>query len=127
MSKLKNRIVLNTSELKAMCSLAERRKFSHGPNDRFWHEVDPAGQHFVGMWFVHKPCFALWRGVPHPWDFTVGGGRNIRATVLCKMKNRREPVFLLCDFDLEDWTARLKRAGGGMGTRSRSKRLKRAA
>jgi hypothetical protein len=42
---------------------------------------------------------AMWRGVDHPWDFQHGGGKNIRALVLCKMGRKSKPTQLLCDFD----------------------------
>ena len=94
-------IVLTTPQLRKLCDQAEALRFSNGPHARFWKEVDPTGVHIVGLWFVHQPNLALWEGVDHPWDFAHGGGKNIRALVLCKMRGRRKPCELKCDFDYE--------------------------
>jgi hypothetical protein len=100
-----NAIVLTTPQLRQLCDQAEALRFSHGPNARFWQGVDPDGLHVVGFWFTHQPDLALWEGVDHPWDFMHGGGKNIRALVLCKMRGRMEPVELLCDFDHDAFMA----------------------
>jgi hypothetical protein len=92
-------IVLTTPQLRTLCDQAEKLKFSNGPNEHFWQTVDPNGVHVVGIWFVHRPRMYLWQGVDHPWDFTHGGGKNIRAEVMCKMLGRTEPCHLKCDFD----------------------------
>lgn len=63
--------------------------------------MDPNGVHVVGIWFVHRPRLYLWEGVDHPWNFALGGGKNIRALVLCKMRGKMKPQELLCDFDYE--------------------------
>jgi hypothetical protein len=94
-------IVLTTPQLRRLCDQAEALRFSNGPNAGFWKEVDPKGFHVVALWFVHQPIFAFWEGVDHPWDFTHGGGKHIRAMVLCKMRGRMRPCELKCDFDYE--------------------------
>jgi hypothetical protein len=98
-------VVLSTTQLRKLCDQALALKFSNGPNERFWREVDPSGVHVVGPWFVHRPRLAFWNGVDHPWDFTHGGGKNIRALVLCKMRGEPKPTELLCDFDYEAFMA----------------------
>lgn len=94
-------IVLTTPQLRTLCDQAEMLKFSNGPNDKFWEQVDPDGMHVVGIWFVHQPCLALWEGVQHKWNFSHGGGKNIRALVLCKMRGKERLLVLKCDFDHE--------------------------
>ena len=71
---------------------------------QFWQQVDPNGFHVVEIWFLHQPNLAFWEGIEHEWDFTHGGGKNIRALVLCKMKGKLEPCLLKCDFDYEAFT-----------------------
>ena len=115
-------IVLTTPQLRTLCDQAEDLRFSNGPNSKFWKEVDPNGIHVVGFWFVHQPRLYLWEGVDHPWDFTHGGGQNIRALVLCKMRGRLKPSELLCDFDHEAFM-KLPRHGGKL----RCPRLKTAS
>ena len=94
-------VTLTTIQLRKLCDQAEALAFSNGPNDTFWKEVDPDGLHVVEIWFVHQPNLAFWEGVQHEWDFTHGGGKNIRALVLCKMRGRKKPCVLKCDFDYE--------------------------
>lgn len=92
-------VALTTPHLRTLCDQAEALRFSNGPNEKFWKEVDPNGHHVVELWFVHQPVLAFWEGVQHEWDFSHGGGRNIRALVLCKMRGRMKPCVLKCDFD----------------------------
>jgi hypothetical protein len=106
MSKnLKASVILSTAQLRTLCDQAQALKFSNGPNERFWKDVDPRGVHVVALWFVHQPNLALWEGVDHPWDFQHGGGKNVRALVLCKMRGRLKPTDLLCDFDYDAFMA----------------------
>ena len=98
-------VVLATGQLRKLCDQAEALRFSHGPDATFWNQVDPNGFHHVAFWFVHQPNLALWKGVDHPWDFTHGGGRNIRALVLCQMRGKTKQQELLCDFDYEAFLA----------------------
>jgi hypothetical protein len=53
--------------------------------------VDPNGVHVVETWFVHQPDLAFWKGANHPWDFSHGGGKNIRALLRCKMHGSMKP------------------------------------
>ncbi len=98
-------IVLTTPQLRTLCDQAEALRFSNGPNDKFWKQVDPNGFHVVELWFVHQPCLAFWEGVQHEWNFSHGGGKNIRALVLCKMLGRIKPCVLKCDFDHDAFMA----------------------
>jgi len=95
----KRQIVLTTPQLRTLCDQAEALRFSNGPNERFWQQVDSNGHHVVEIWFVHQPSLAFWEGVQHEWDFSHGDGKNIRALVLCKMRGRLKPCVLKCDFD----------------------------
>lgn len=119
-------IVLTTPQLRRLCDQAEAIRFSNGPNARFWTEVDPNGFHVVGFWFVHQPCLAFWEGVDHRWDFTHGGGRNIRAEVMCKMRGRLEPVYLKCDFDHEAFMKQVNHARRNRRKAGRNRRKKAA-
>lgn len=100
---------MNTATLKRLCDRAQELKFNHGPNDRFWREVDPNGRHLVVFWMHHTPRYHLWgdwRNTPDfPWNFNHNNGVNIRARVLCKMKGTMKPTELLCDFDEQDFKA----------------------
>jgi hypothetical protein len=98
-------VTLTTPQLRKLCDQAEALRFSNGPKSKFWEDVDPDGEHVVGLWFPHRPCLQFWEGVDHPWDFTHGGGKNIRALVLCKMRGSIKPCELLCDFDYEAFMA----------------------
>ena len=106
----KGTVTLTTVQLRMLCDQAEALHFSNGPNARFWKLVDPNGIHVVSIWFVHQPRFYLWEGVDHPWDFTHGGGKNIRAEVMCKMLGTTTPCHLLCDFDYDAFMTHLKHA-----------------
>jgi hypothetical protein len=101
----KQHVILATAQLRKLCDQARALKFSNAPNERFWKKVDPKGAHVVGYWFVHQPNLAFWEGVEHPWDFQHGGGKNIRAVVLCKMLGKAKPTELLCDFDYQAFMA----------------------
>ena len=114
-------IVLTTPQLRNLCDQAQALRFSNGPNARFWKEVDPHGVHVVGVWFVHQPRLYLWEGVDHPWDFSHGGGKNIRAEVMCKMLGRTEPCYLKCDFDYDAFMKHVVRARKDRRTRRRKK------
>jgi hypothetical protein len=100
--------VLTTPQLRTLCERAKELKFSHGPSERFWREVDPAGHHLVTAWARHKPSRDFWQGVRHGWNFAHNNGKNIRATLLCQMKGRPTPSALICDFDLYDFRTLLR-------------------
>lgn len=103
-------VVLSTTQLRKLCDQAETLKFSNGPNEQFWDQVDPSGVHVVSVWFVHRPNLAMWRGVDHPWNINHGGGKNIRAILLCKMRGKSKPAHLLCDFDFDAFMALVENA-----------------
>lgn len=92
-------VTLTTTQLKVLCDRAEALRFSTGPNERFWEDVDPNGRHVAGQWFRHWRCLEMWKGMTHPFNFDHNGGVNIRALVFCKMTGRVEPTLILCDFD----------------------------
>lgn len=98
-------VALTTAQLRVLCDQAEVLRFSNGPNATFWNQVDPNGFHHVEFCFVHRPNLALWNGVDHPWDFAHGGGKNIRAFLLCQMRGKTKRQELLCDFDYEAFVA----------------------
>lgn len=114
-------IVLTTPQLRTLCDQAEKLKFSNGPNEYFWQNVDPNGFHVVEIWFVHQPNLAFWEGITHEWVFTHGGGKNIRALVLCKMRGRKKPCVLKCDFDCEAFM-RLPRTSIKVRSRRKARR-----
>ncbi len=101
----KGTVAMTTPQLRTLCDQGEALHFSNGPNAEFWKLVDPNGTHVVGIWFVHEPRLYLWEGVDHPWDFTHGGGKNIRALVQCEMRGKKKPTGLLCDFDHDAFMA----------------------
>lgn len=98
-------VALTTVQMRMLCDQAEALRFSHGPNATFWNQVDPNGQHILGSYFVHRPNLAFWKGVKNTWDFAHGGGKNIRAVVLCQMRDKTKRQYLLCDFDYEAFVA----------------------
>lgn len=122
----KRQIVLTTPQLRKLCDQAEKLKFSNGPNEHFWQTVDPDGIHVVGMWFIHQPCLAFWEGIKHEWDFTHGGGKNIRAIVQCKMLGTMEPCYLKCDFDYEAFMTHVNHARRNRRKARRNRRKKAA-
>ena len=87
-------VALTTVQLRELCDQAEALNFANGPNARFWETVDPNGIHVVTIWFVHRPNLPMWKGVDHNFDFTHGGGKNIRALLLCKMRGKKKPSRL---------------------------------
>lgn len=103
-------VILSTAQLKKLCDQAERLHFDRGPNAKFWEDVDPCGHHVTDFWFVHRPVLAMWKGVKHPWNFEHGGGKNIRASILCKMRGKKEPAYLICDFDHDAFMALVRKA-----------------
>jgi len=110
---------LTTVQLRNLCDQAESLNFSNGPNDEFWQKVEATGIHVVGIWFVHRPRLYLWKGVQHPWKFAHGGGKNIRAEVMCKMLGTKTPCYQVCDFDYENFMAIVKNARKSRRTRRR--------
>ena len=105
-------VVLSTAQLRKLSAQAEALKFANGPDQHFWQRVDPSGVHLVSHCFLHRPNVALWKGVDHPWDFNHGGGKSIRALVLCKMKGASKPTELLCDFDPDRFLRDIAGYGG---------------
>lgn len=116
-------VVLNTAQLRQLCDQAEALRFCHGPNAKFWEDVDPDGFHVTAQAFVHQPILDLWEGVDHPWDFSHGGGKNIRTLVLCKMRGRMEPLELLCEFDYEAYMALVRKTRKAKAHRPRKGKL----
>ncbi len=110
--KTRPTLCLTTAQLRTLCDQAEALHFSNGPNAKFWQDVDHKGINVVAFWFVHRPNLAFWKGIDHPWDFSHGGGKNIRAHILCKMRNKWKPQDLLCDFDYDAFMALFKQVGG---------------
>lgn len=94
---------MTTATLRIICKNAQRLGFSNGPNGRFWRHVDAKGIHVCCESYFHTPNLAMWRNVDHPFNFAHNDGVNIRAVVMCKMKGRQDPVYLLCDFDEADF------------------------
>jgi hypothetical protein len=90
--------IITTKQLEALCSRALKLNFANGPNDKFWEDVAGKGKHFVETAFLHRPYLPFWAGVKHPFNFGHNGGVNIRAILLCQMKNGKRAV-LICDFD----------------------------
>lgn len=115
-------LTLTTVQLRTLCDQADNLRFSNGPDSKFWEEVDPIGVHVVEIWFVHQPDLAFWNGRQHPWNFAHGGGKNIRALLVCKMHGSMTPQDLLCDFDYASFLKIVRR-----GRKVRSRRRKLAA
>ena len=86
--------------------------------------MDPNGIHVVTICLVHRPCLYLWEGVQHPWNFAHGGGKNIRAEVMCKMLGTMTPCYLICDFDYDAYMTLVKNARPKI---RRTRRMKLAA